>query len=223
MEQTARYDGLADWYDAEFNPTSLAGPAWELVTHLLGPGRGRLLDVGCGTGTFAAGLAQRGWDVTGVDISDDMLRRARSKGVRVVTADATSLPFDDASFDAAVSALTHTDFDDFARAVQQVARVLVLGGRFVYVGVHPCFVGPHSEFAFARGTPKLHGGWYRRTGRYDEAPGISPHGIRAKIGATHLPLGEFVGTFLSAGLTLEQFLEAGEFDYPHLIALRVRK
>jgi hypothetical protein len=104
-----------------------------------------------------------------------------------------------------------------------VARVLVPAGRFVYVGVHPCFVGPHSEFAFARGTPKLHGGWYRRSGRYDEAPGISPHGIRAKIGATHLPLGEFLETFLSAGFALGRFEEAGEFDYPHLVAVDVRK
>ena len=222
MEQTARYDGLADWYDSEFNPRSLSGAAWELVTSFLGRGPGRLLDLGCGTGTYAAGLAECGWNVTGVDISEDMLRRARAKGIRVIRTDAATLPFEDASFDAAVSALTHTDFDDFAGAVREVARVLERAARFVYVGVHPCFVGPHSEFAFARGTPTLHDGWYRRSGRYEDAPGISPHGIRAKIGATHLPLGDFVQTFLDAGFMLERFAEAGEFEYPHLVALRLR-
>ena len=41
--------------------------------------------------------------MTGVDVSEDMLRRARAKGVTVIQADATSLPFENASFDAAVS------------------------------------------------------------------------------------------------------------------------
>ena len=79
MEQTARYDGLADWYDAEFNPTSLAGPAWELVTRLLGQGPGRLLDVGCGTGTFACRLAIAGLEVVGVDPAAASLGIARDK------------------------------------------------------------------------------------------------------------------------------------------------
>src|SRR5437762_1678919 len=68
MERQARYDGLADWYDAEFYPAPLEGPAWEAVVRLLGEGRGELLDVGCGTGAFAVALRDLGWSVTGVDI-----------------------------------------------------------------------------------------------------------------------------------------------------------
>jgi SAM-dependent methyltransferase len=222
MERQPRYDGLADWYDAEFYPAPLEGPAWEAVVRLLGDGRGELLDVGCGTGSFAAALCDLGWSVTGIDLSDDMLRRARCRGVDAVHADAAELPFADDAFDAATSVLTHTDMDDFQTAVREVARVLRPCGSFVYVGVHPCFVGPHSRFEAARGAPELHEGWYRRAGRYDDAPGIVGTGVRSKIGAAHIPLGEFVQAFLDAGLTLEHLEEAGELDYPHMVALRLR-
>ena len=49
-------------------------------------------------------------------MSEDMLRRARERGADVVRADATALPFEAASFDAAVSIFTHSDFDDFLAA-----------------------------------------------------------------------------------------------------------
>ena len=173
----ARYDGLADWYDEEFQPAPLEGDAWQVVKPLIGEGPGKLLDLGCGTGAYAAALAELGWTVTGVDVSDDMLRRAREREVSVVRSDATGLPFEDASFDAAVSIFTHSDFDDFPAAVCEVARVLKDGAPFVYVGVHPCFVGPHSLYVQAIGVPQLHEGWYRREGHYMEAPGISQRGF----------------------------------------------
>jgi SAM-dependent methyltransferase len=43
------------------------------------PARGRVLDLGCGTGRHLVHLARRGYDVTGVDLSVHMLRRARWK------------------------------------------------------------------------------------------------------------------------------------------------
>src|SRR5437764_1491727 len=113
MTGAPRYDGIADWYDGEFQPKPLEGEAWLALVRLLGDGSGGLLDVGCGTGSYAAGLTGRGWTVTGVDMSADMLRRACEKGVHAIHADASSLPFEDASFDAAVSVFTHTDVDDF--------------------------------------------------------------------------------------------------------------
>lgn len=223
----ARYDGLADWYDREFAPAPLEGATWETVARLIGSGTGALLDVGCGTGRYSSALAELGWQVTGVDISEDMLSRARERGVHAVQANVSALPFEDASFDAAVSVWTHTDLDDFAGAIREVARVLRGGAPFVCLGVHPCFVGPHSRYEAAVGVPTLHAGWYRRTGHYVEAPGISPTGLRAKIRGphTHLPLGIFLQTFLDAGLRLERIEEpeADERDYPHMLALRLTK
>jgi len=220
----ARYDGIADWYDTEFQPEPLESETWHTLVDLLGDGRGALLDVGCGTGAYAVGLAERGWDVTGVDLSEDMLRRARDKGIHTVRADATSLPFPDASFDAAISVFTHTDVDDFARVVREVVRVLRPGAPFVYVGVHPCFVGPHSVFDPERSAPELHPGWYRLTGRYAEAPGIwRGAGVRIRVGASHLPLGLFLQVFLDAGLRLERVEEPAEREYPFGLGFRWRR
>jgi SAM-dependent methyltransferase len=222
MVSRARYDGLAEWYDREFDPEPVGGPQHEAVVRLLGDGPGTLLDVGCGTGARTAPLAERQWDVTGVDVSEDMLRLARARGLDVVRADATALPFESASFDAVVSMWTHTDVADFAAVVGEVGRVLRDAGPFVYVGGHPCFVGPHSVFAGAAGVPALHSG-YRRTGRYTEGPGVIPDGLRAKVGATHLPLGLFMQAFLAAGFRLERFEELPDAEYPYMVATRWRR
>ena len=68
----------------------LTRPIGELHDHgravalrLLGPGPGRLLDLGCGTGAHTAAFRDQEWDVTGVDASEDMLRRARDRGLDV--------------------------------------------------------------------------------------------------------------------------------------------
>jgi SAM-dependent methyltransferase len=224
MTTGARYDGIADWYDAEFQPAPLESETWKVLAPLLGEGNGSLLDVGCGTGSYAAGFAALGWDYTGVDASEDMLRRAREKGVKAIRVDATELPFEEASFDAAVSIFTHTDVDDFAGLVREVVRVLRPGAPFVYIGVHPCFVGPHSVYDPEGESPELHPGWYRLTGRYDEAPGIwRGAGVRIRVGASHLPLGLFLQTFLDAGLRLEHVEEPAEREYPFGLAFRWRR
>jgi len=219
---TVRYDGLAEWYDNEF---AQDGPGRRTVIDFLGDGPGSLIDVGCGTGAHTAAFAARGWEVVGVDIAEELLARARERGVEVVTADAAALPFADASFDAAVSMWTHTDVDDFDAVLGEVRRVLRPDGRLVYLGAHPSFVGPHSLFVGAEGVPQLHAGLYRLAGRYSEAPGVSPTGLRARVGATHLPLGVFIQAFVDAGFTLERIAEpeADERDFPYMLALRFRR
>jgi SAM-dependent methyltransferase len=224
MSGVARYDGVAEWYDRELATSELGLSAQGIVLRLLGEGEGRLLDVGCGGGSLSQAVGELGWLVTGVDVSEDQLRLARERGLEVVPADAASLPFPDASFDAAVSVFTHTDMDDFSGPVREVARVLRPDAPFVYLGVHPCFIGPHSRFLAGQGIPELFAGYWR-TERYTEAPGISPTGLRAKVGAVHLPLGAFLQPFLDAGFRIERFEEPAsvEREYPHLVALRCRR
>lgn len=217
----ARYDDVSEWYDAEFATNELGLSARRIVLRLLGDGPGKLLDVGCGGGAHAVAFAGRGWTVTGVDLSPAQLDLARARGVEVVEADAAALPFEDESFDAVASIFTHTDVDDFAAVNREVARVLRPGGKLVYLGIHPCFVGPHA-FVHDRDVPELHPG-YRDTSYRIEAPGIWSQGIRSKVGAWHLPLGLFLHTFLDAGLALERFEEPEGRDYPHIVALRARK
>ena len=220
----AHYDGVAAWYDEHLRP----GP--ELLTtvrRLAGRGPGRSLDLGCGTGVHVETLHELGWTVTGVDLSDDQLRIARKRAgdrAELLQADAADLPFADSSFDLVLSSFTHTDVEDFGAVMDEAVRVLAPEGRLVYLGPHPCFVGPHSRFVEAKGVPELHSG-YGATGRYTDGVGISPTGLRAKVGAVHLPLGDLLQTFLRAGLRIDAFEEpicAGR-EYPHWLALRASR
>lgn len=80
-------------------------PNGRLVAEVTGLAAGTALDVGCGEGADAIWLAQAGWAVTAIDISEVALRRAREAaekaGVSVewVSGDALEAPFPERSFD----------------------------------------------------------------------------------------------------------------------------
>lgn len=224
MEKASRYDGLAAWYDAFVNSTDLTTVELDSLGRLLGEGPGRCLDLGCGTGIAFATLNRLHWSIVGVDVSADQLavagERAEPVGAELHQADAAHLPLAAGSFDAVVSLATHTDFEDAAAVFAESARVLRPGGRFVYVGIHPCFVSPTVE----RRTDEphlLHPG-YRRRGWWHEAPGFryGRNGVRGRVGVNHLPLADFLNAILDAGLRLEHVEEPGDEDYPLLLGLR---
>ncbi|HBV01059.1 MAG TPA: hypothetical protein DEF00_01535 [Candidatus Taylorbacteria bacterium] len=98
----------------------------------------RLLDVGCGTGTFLKLLRANSsipLALTGVDASDDMLHEARKNAgdISFQYADASSLPFRDKTFNAVVSilALHHMPCEVKKKAIGEIARVLKKDGRVV--------------------------------------------------------------------------------------------
>jgi len=90
----------------------------------------RALDVGCGTGYHLYALADRGFDVAGVDGSPDMLKRARVHNPRAELheADVASLPVADASFDLALCIEVLRYLPDPDRCISELARVLRPGG-----------------------------------------------------------------------------------------------
>jgi len=121
------YGNQAKTYDQTRSASpSVLGPLREALEGA--PGR-QLLDVGGGTGNYAAALRDEGWDPVVCDRSPDMLARAAGKGLETVEADAQSLPFVDAAFDAliCVSMLHHVE--DRPRALAEQRRVLRPGGR----------------------------------------------------------------------------------------------
>ena len=220
------YEGIADEYDAFVNPSSpYFKSASDALLRLLGPGSGSCLDLGCGGGHFSSIPTEMGWNLVGIDASADQLRVARGRHptTRLVLTNAARLPFASDVFDAVVSTFTHTDFDDFAGAVGESRRVLRQGGRFVYIGNHPCFVGPTQEHR-GSGVPRLYPG-YRRAGRWlaSEALGTTPGGWRARVGSfVHLPLADFLTCF--GGFTIETVEEIADgFEYPKTIALTFSK
>ena len=100
--------------------------------------RRRVLDLGCGGGLLAEPLACAGAEVTGVDVCEAALRianrHAQENGlcVEYARAAAESLPLAGAAFDVVVAFDVLEHVVDLPTAIQEVARVLKPGGRFIY-------------------------------------------------------------------------------------------
>ena len=120
------------------------------------PDGARVLEVGCGPGHLSTRLAQRGFDVTGLDLDPAMIARARAntdpavdRGGRrpsFLVGDAASLAFPDGSFDLVVSTLSMHHWADPAAGLAEIGRVLCPGGRALIwdfrPGVRPHPFGP---------------------------------------------------------------------------------
>jgi ubiquinone/menaquinone biosynthesis C-methylase UbiE len=142
-EELSVQEGYAAWsdrYDDDGNPlTALEGPAvWQWFGSLAGK---HAIDVGCGTGRHTRALCDAGARVTALDLTPEMMNRAREKlsgrsvdWVRHALPD--PLPFSDSTFDLAVLGLVLEHVDDIAQALTEVARVLKQGGLCIASGLH---------------------------------------------------------------------------------------
>lgn len=100
----------------------------------------RVLDIATGGGHTALAFAPHAAEVVASDLTEAMLKAAegfvQSKGaanVSFVRADAEALPFADAAFDVVTCRIAPHHFSDVQKFVNEVARVLKAGGRFVLV------------------------------------------------------------------------------------------
>lgn len=89
----------------------------------------KVLEVGCGTGLILSRLASMARTVVGADLSGGMLARAAERVPSVVQADATRLPFPDATFDVAVSFKVLAHVPPIRETVAEIARVVKPGGH----------------------------------------------------------------------------------------------
>jgi SAM-dependent methyltransferase len=199
----ARYDAVADWYDrgfAAYGDLKDEHSSASTLARLLGPGEGLCLDVACGTGLHLEAIESTGRAVIGLDLSSEQLRIARQRTTRLLCASATGLPFGDATFATVVCTYLHTDIDDMAPVFREVERVLATGGRFVYVGVHPCFEG-HFVERRRDGSRVIHPG-YLETGFRMESRYWRANGLRRQVGERHTTLSELINALLQSGLSL---------------------
>ena len=92
-----------------------------------------MLELGCGTGQWTEYFIKKGFKLTGIDISDEMLKFAHSKSLNAdfLKADSSQIPFDDNSF-SAVSSITMLEFvEDQNKVLQEAYRVLKPGGWLI--------------------------------------------------------------------------------------------
>ncbi len=118
----------------------------------------KILDIGCGTGRHAIELTKRGYNVTGIDLSESQLKRAREKakeqGVKIdfEKQDARNLPFKGA-FDLAIMlceggfSLMETDEMNFA-ILKSATQALKDNGTFIITALNGLFPLFHSVKEF---------------------------------------------------------------------------
>jgi SAM-dependent methyltransferase len=122
---------------AAFEPLTTPAAAC-LVHHARVQAGQRVLDVACGTGVVAVTAARRGAAVTGVDLTPELLSRARDNadiaGVAIdfQEGDVEALPFGDAAFDVVVSQFGHMFAPRPDRAIGEMLRVLKPGGTIAF-------------------------------------------------------------------------------------------
>lgn len=125
---------------AHFAPLeALTTPAAGRLVRLAGVQSGqRVLDAACGTGVVAITSARRGAQVTGLDLTPELIERARENArianvaVEWHEGDVEQLPFPDATFDVVVSQFGHIFAPRPEVAIAQMLRVLRPGGTIAF-------------------------------------------------------------------------------------------
>jgi ubiquinone/menaquinone biosynthesis C-methylase UbiE len=209
---TAAYDDVAEAYDVWVGAGApLDDPT---LIELLGDVRGQqVCAVACGQGREARFLAERGSVVTGVELSEQLLAKARAYeaehplGITYAQGDANTLAgLDDGTFDGVVCHMALMDIPRLDHTLRAIARVLRPGGWFVFSITHPCFKAPATGelVDHATGTVRRTVGQYFVEGRW-EGPGKFSERLPAV--AYHRTLSTYVNELTAAGLHVVQLRE----------------
>lgn len=119
---------ISGWKMAEVN---------NFLNYLQQEGKQALLEVGAGPGLYGRFFAQQGLSVTCTDLSPEMVRLCREKGLDAYEMDFLHLDFPPASFDAvfALNCLLHVPSADLPQVLAAIRRVLRPNGLF-FIGVY---------------------------------------------------------------------------------------
>jgi ubiquinone/menaquinone biosynthesis C-methylase UbiE len=171
--RTSDYSRIADRYDAtrELPGQILLACYDRLIKAGLFPASGQILDAGCGTGQVSLPLAERGYHIRGIDISNEMVTLAQSKvrldwRARYTLGDVRDIAEADATFDAVVVSKLLQHVADWTMACNEFIRVARPGSCIVQINETGAF-GNSVRRYFRQRADDL--GWTRRY------VGLDPH------------------------------------------------
>ena len=169
------------------------------------PGR-RTLDIGCGEGRLTRDLKALGHDIVGIDTSPSLVAAARKlePWMDIRLADATALPFENASVDLAVAFMSLHDIDEMSAAVREVARVLESGGRFCLAIVHPINSAGRFETSAADASFVIKGDYLATFATSDA---VERDGLSMTFHSEHRPIETYFRALEEAGLVVEALRE----------------
>jgi 2-polyprenyl-3-methyl-5-hydroxy-6-metoxy-1,4-benzoquinol methylase len=119
-----------------------------LISELKGVlvGKERILDIGCGTGAVMKLLSEKGYQVDGVDSSDEAIGYCRDKELKVQLGSAEETSFDSESFDVVLALDVLEHLSDDGLGVKEMARVLKAGGTaIITVPAHASLFSIHDQ------------------------------------------------------------------------------
>lgn len=208
------------WYEANATQYSETNPdfpirkwlEWPGVRSLLSElGGKRVLDAGCGDGTFTYEIARMGGDVLGVDASRELLAIAKAQygdEIEVRRADLREpiVSIADESIDVVVSQLVLDHVEDWGPVFAEFHRVLAPGGAVVLSVHNPCTVWMKLEVDES-GRFGLDAPSYFETERWTEEWGSEDDSGPRRVQKFRKPLTAQVNAALDAGFVLDGFNE----------------
>jgi ubiquinone/menaquinone biosynthesis C-methylase UbiE len=173
----------------------------------------RVLDLGCGEGSYSRALVRRGAHVTGIDGSPRLVAIARQRAAaagldidhRCVNASALD-GIAAGSFDLIVASMVFMNVEDYDGAILEAYRVLGSGGALCMSITHPCFSAPVSDWVGGKGRHPQHFAVDRYFERIAWNDRIAPT-FRTPTLRRHRPLEDYIGGALKAGFVLKAFQE----------------
>lgn len=217
---TLRWNAIADEWVAHADTNDYHNDFLMPVTlQLLGDvARQRILDLGCGEGSYARAMAQRGASVVGIDSSERLIEIARQRTAacnahaEFFWANASHLPmFPAEDFDLVLAAMSLMNIAEYAGAVREIARVLRRSGSLWMSILHPCFSTQGSQWCRSSEGKPLHFAvdhYFDRASWEEKITSTFSHPVTRY----HRPLEDYMAVPLSCGLVLQAIHEPRASD-----------
>lgn len=193
------------------------------IEQLIGEVRGaRLLDIGCGSGTYSTWLAERGARVVGIDLSSTMISlaqaRALERGIELelcVVDISKHLPFSEATFDTVFVSTALHFVENLENAFKEIAKAMKPGAQLVVSALHPMSTSrfPSSQSLALDPWESRHGWdaqYFGSPTRMIETPWLNFGDVSSegqRINCYHHTTTDYFSAIRSAGLTITDLRE----------------